>query len=394
MKINRFLRNENGSIIVWTAIMLAVLLAFAGFATDIPYLFVARQQAQTAADAGAIAGAYELLTDPDDPAGVSTQAKSFASKTPIIGKTLLDGEIEVFTCNSNGGTIPACTGNTADPDQVTTVTYRWTEQHGNRPMPLFVLPVLQIFGLGEATANSWGWNAANIKATATARILNTCSSDCFKPWSIPDKWAENSVPPNTQFDPGIDTYDAATTGYQWPRDNGIQAVLKIGKPQDALTPGFFYACNFPPINRGDPISGAKPYKENIAACGPESFVAIGDVLQIEPGLMVGPTKDGVEALKALDPNATWEGGVGENGHVANSAFTHSPRLIRIAFFSPVLQVELKSGRGDIPVVNVGGFFLEDVANNGDVTGRFSDVFAWGGEIDPTCEGLKTVRLVQ
>ncbi len=379
MKINRFSKNENGSIIVWTAIMLAVLLAFAGFATDIPYLFVARQQAQTAADAGAIAGAYELLTDPDDPAGVSTQAKAFAAKTPIIGKTLLDGEIEVFTCSSNGGTIPACTANTADPDQVTTITYRWTQEHGDRPMPLFVLPVLQIFGLGQATATSWGWDAANIKATATARILNTCSSDCFKPWSIPDKYTENSVPPNGQFDPGVDIYDATTTGYQWPRDNGIQAVLKIGSPQDAITPGFFYAVDFPPINRGTPIHGADPYRDNIAACGPESFVAIGDDLLIETGMMAGPTKQGLEALIAQDPTAIWEGGADPGGHVANSAFTHSPRLIRIAFFSPVLQAELKSGRQDIPVVNVGGFFVEDVTANGkNVTGRFSDVFAWGG----------------
>jgi hypothetical protein len=380
MKMNRLPKREEGSIFVWSAVGLAVLIAFAGFATDIPYVYVARHQAQTAADAGAIAGAYGLLT------GTASQdATAFARKTPIIGTLLTAPQIDAFACNSNGGTVPECTANSANPDQVTCITHR-DVAHGN-PMPLFVLPILQIFGLGRATATSSGWDAANVSATATARIFNTCSGDCFKPWSIPDKW--NDVNGNGQFDDGVDLYDPATTGYQWPRDTGTLVTLKVGNPGNKpLIPSFFYGVDFPPLNRGNPVPGGSVYRDNIATCGNGSFVAVGDQLQQEPGAKIGPTRHGVEALIALDPTAFWN--MGCNCLNSPKGVT-SPRLIRIAFFDP--QAHVSSGRSDITVTNVGGFFLEGMQGN-DVVGYYTQVVASGGSVDPACAGLQTVQLVK
>jgi hypothetical protein len=254
-------------------------------------------------------------------------------------------------------------------------------------MPLFLMPVLQLFGLGRATVGASGWDAANVSATATARLVNACSGDCFKPWSIADRWVD--VNANGQFDAGIDQYDPVTTGYQSPADNGLYVTLKVGNPQAALTPGFFYAVDFPPLNRGIPVTGGDTYKDNISTCGPGSFVAVGDQLQVEPGNMVGPTVQGVQALIDLDPTAFWDASC----TCANSPLgASSPRLIRMAFFDPRFPVV--SGRNYVTVVKVGGFFLEGVQAGGDVTGRYTQVIAFGGPPDPNCSFLQFVQLVK
>lgn len=374
--MDRLPKGEEGSIFVWSAVGLAVLIAFAGFATDVPYLYVARHQAQTAADAGAIAGAYGL------PNGDSArgQAKIFAGRTPIIGTLLTAPQIDAFTCNSNGGAIAECTANSANPDQATCITYR-DVAHGN-PMPLFLLPILQFFNPQTRTT-------ADVSATATARLVNTCSSECFKPWSITDRWVD--VNGDGTFQDGTDLYDPITTGYQWPQDNGLQVTLKAGNKSDPITPSFYYAVDFPPLNRGtvNPDPGGSVYRDNIATCGNGSFVAVGDQLQQEPGAKTGPTKAGVDDLIALDPTAFWDTGC---NCVNSPKGISSPRMIRIAFFNPGIPVI--SGRQYVTVIKVGGFFVEGVANNGDVTGRYTQVIAYGGQANPACAGLQTVQLVK
>lgn len=377
MKTNRLPRTEQGSILVWAAVGLAMLIAFAGLATDIPYLYVARQQLQTAADAGAIAGAYEL------PNGVvaGNRTKVLAGLTPIIGTSLTVGQVDAFACNSNNGTLNECLADSASPDQVTCVTYR-DVAHVNA-MPLFVLPVLQLFGLGRTTAD--------VRATATARRVNTCSGDCFKPWSIPDRWTE--VNGNGEFDNGIDIYvppGPGATGYTYPTDNGLQVVLKVGNGNDQspITPSFFYPVDFPPLNRGTPQGGAATYRNNITTCGSGSFVAVGDQLQVEPGTMMGPTKQGVQDLIDLDPTAFWDASC---GCVNSPQGTSSPRLIRIAFFDPRFPVA--PGRSYVTVISNGGFFLEGVQADGDVTGRYTTVSSLGGTPDSTCTFIQTVQLV-
>ena len=372
----RVLKDESGTILIWAAVGLAVLIAFAGLATDIPYLYVARQQAQTAADAGALAGAYGLLLGPDQ---AVTDARAFAARTRIIGQSLSPGQVDVALLN---------TGGSSTPDQVQCTTYR-DVQHGN-PIPLLLLSILQLYNLNRTTAD--------VSATASAQILKSCGSLCFKPWSIVDRWVD--VNNNGKFDPGIDLYVPPTepdaTGYQYPADEGRQLTLKVGSPGGTIVPSFFNAIDFPPQNRGTPFTGASAYRDNIATCGPQSFLSLGDQLQVEPGNMVGPTKQGVEALINLDPTAVWDTGC---NCVTNSPYgSSSPRLVRIAFFDPRFPVV--SGRNYLTAANVGGFFIEGVQPNGDVIGRFTLVPSQGGIPAPggtstaSCTFLRAVQLVK
>ena len=366
-------RDERGAVMIWTAVSLGLLVALAGLATDVPYLYAAKRQAQTAADAGALAGANGLFVGT---AQAVADARAIARRTRIIGQALTDAQVQVDLVNSAGA---------GAPDQVRCTVFRDTTR-GN-PLQLFLLPMLQLYGLGRTTAD--------VSATATARITNSCGSDCFKPWSIADRWIDMNG--NGRFDLGVDRYVppgmAGATGYQYPGDRGLELTLKEGTPGGTIVPSFFNAVDFPPINRGTPITGAGAYRDNIAICAPQSFVSIGDRLQVEPGNKSGPTRQGVQALIDQDPTAVWDPGC---QCVLNSRFSgNSPRLVRIAFFDPRFGV--RPGRNDLTVVNVGGFFIVGVRANGDVTGRFTLVPSFGGAPAPAgsaCTFLRTVQLVQ
>lgn len=69
-------RGEDGIVVIWLALLIVVLLAFAGWAVDYAHWNDERTKMQKAADAAALAGAVYL---PDDPAGAINAAKQVAS---------------------------------------------------------------------------------------------------------------------------------------------------------------------------------------------------------------------------------------------------------------------------------------------------------------------------
>ncbi len=70
-------RGEDGVVVVWLALLIVLLLAFAGWAVDYAHWNDERTKMQKAADAAALAGAVYL---PDDPAGAISAAKAVASE--------------------------------------------------------------------------------------------------------------------------------------------------------------------------------------------------------------------------------------------------------------------------------------------------------------------------
>ena len=93
--------NERGAIIIHVAIALIALLCFAGIVIDQGVMYVSRAQAQTAADAGALAGALTLETDPSAHANAGIAAKSFVNQNGIWGQAAADANIDVtspITC--------------------------------------------------------------------------------------------------------------------------------------------------------------------------------------------------------------------------------------------------------------------------------------------------------
>jgi hypothetical protein len=207
-------------------------------------------------------------------------------------------------------------------------------------------------------ARVFGMRSADITATAVAGLTGLRKTGEVKPWAIPDL---NYV-------------------------LGEQVTIKAGElGAEAAPAGFFYPVDFPPLNKGTPITGGSAYSDNIIA-GSSVSIEIGDELQVEPGNNVGPTMQGINDLIAMDPTAYWAG-----DHVAGSIYIEysSPRICKVPFYD--VNFPPDSGRNTVIVIRLGAFFLEGTQGN-NVIGRFISVCA-KGEGGSNTSDLKMVQLV-
>src|SRR5208283_2269422 len=86
-KTIRTMKGESGQVLILTALCLTVVVSFVGLAVDVGMLYRAERVMQTAADAGAIAAAFEL------PFGDATAAAR------------ADAALNGVTNGSNGATV-------------------------------------------------------------------------------------------------------------------------------------------------------------------------------------------------------------------------------------------------------------------------------------------------
>src|SRR6185436_6050706 len=82
--------SERGAILVHVAIASIVLIAFTMFVVDYGIMWVSRNQAQNAADAGALAGAialgYDDFANRDDDGPAKQSAQQFALLNAVFGE--------------------------------------------------------------------------------------------------------------------------------------------------------------------------------------------------------------------------------------------------------------------------------------------------------------------
>ena len=351
------LRDERGMTLVMVATGMVAFLSATMLAVDVGMMMVARTEAQSSADAGALAGAVALgYDDWDDrtPTGPAVTNAIAASTTADNG--VINARVSVIPEDVTFPTV----------NQIRVRVLRSSER--NNPLSTFIAPM-------------FGIDTVNIGAEATAEVAPANAMTCVKPFTIPDKWIEKQTPP---WDPD-DTYDAfdnkgkplanpdiyiplgeGYTGYSAAEpptgDRGTLVTLKAGTGNN-ITPSFYF-----PYSIGG-VTGADEYRENITGCN-TTMMGFNDLLLAEPGNMSGPTKSGIEELIAKDPNAYWDHGT--NKPVSKMA--PSPRVIAIPLFDPVYYDEGKrNGRNaDLKVVNYMGFFLEEMRGN-DVVGRVTPI---------------------
>jgi hypothetical protein len=383
--------SESGSVLVFVAVSLAACLAFSVLAIDVGAIFVTRVQLQNAADAAALAGASALLNQ--------GEAEATDRAITVAGENLaLQDGLQPVVIAPGDVTFPT-------PARCRVVTHR-TEATGD-PLLTFFSPVIGVSN-----------RVAQVTAVAEAEYYFVCGTDCVKPWSVPDRWNDldndgeydyaepytdvngngqwNPGEPytdqngNGQFDPD-EPYDPNTTGYMPPGDVGTHIILKQGSPHDVIVPSFFYAVCLPPLHSpdGPPVRGGNQYRWNIGNCN-TSVVSIGDSLEVEPGNMQGPTRQGVNNLISQDPNAYWDNA---SNSVQGSDYGLSPRVIKIAFFDP--RFTPKSGRNFVIVSKMGAFFVEGLGPHNSVVGVFMGLGTPGTPCDPGLPQLLTsLRLVE
>jgi Flp pilus assembly protein TadG len=370
--MNSFLKrsaSERGGVLVQTAVALLMLIAFLAFVVDFGVLWVARAQAQNAADAGALAGATGMAYDdtvypPGDVvklsaayAALCASGSSSCTSTPSTANPVWSAQ---SGASSKVDVLYRCpTGYSGNCVEVN--VYRngasGNFSSGNSSM----LPTV----FGSLLGISHG-----VKATASAWVAAANATNCLRPFAIPDTWIDNYYGPGGTadvFDVGPDYYDEALTGYGSKWNTGDQVSL-FGN--DKISPGNFRLLQL--YGTGDTDAG-----KVIRGCTP-SVYSIADTLPKQAGQNAA-TQDDLSAVFALDPSAIWDGSKitgscvdthscrkyvwDASGNLSLSdpdpTITVSPRVMTLPLYDPAIEAQslASTGKDDLEIVNFIGFFL-------------------------------------
>jgi Flp pilus assembly protein TadG len=411
-------RSERGAIALHVAIGMIVLIAFLTFVVDYGVMWVGRRMAQNAADGGALAGAVAMAFDANGWTDRTTNGPArLAARQVALANGLWGQSPDVnintdvyFTaepaamCPPDGAGLTPC---------IRVDVYR-NQARGN-PLP-------SIFGQAVGILNQ------GVRATAIARVAIADSSDCLKPWAIPDKWNDiydvtNPVeaPPNQQWTaddrfetntgggqptplPNPDIYTPPSssgpgTGFTVAADLGTRITLKQGGPSTAIEPGVFQPVRIPRYDGNS--TGGDDYRDNISTCSGVPL-GIGDVLESENGNMIGPTRQGVLDLIAQDPNAVWDPVTKSVDMSCAQASTpcaaHSPRIVAIPVYDTgTYDSTRRQGLPTFTIVNILGFFIDGMQGN-DVVGYLTEapglVTGGGAPISPLASFLSQIQLIR
>lgn len=381
------IRGEKGATVTIIAVSLTAILAMVALTVDLGMLFKMRSDAQRTADAAALAGASAYMEQASVLARDSARDRAFRYVAAnYIGGSAIDTSNKALTIHGNNWTI---TSNHATVEIAPDIyRVRVTVRRPNAP---------SFFG------RILGVTSTPIAAYAAAEATSSGGAKCVKPFAMADTWEEatpgSDANGNNFWDTGEnweygegDDYgpwdgvetdelgDPLETGYGsshrdnngegYVRDRGRQMVIKPQNPHvdQMIRPGHFFAWDMPddpthtlpgtcPAGGG---SGAADYEHSICECN-EAEVFTDTEYDLKPGNMVGPTKQGVEALVEQDPGAQWDPSLdnGKGGVVGSSHanWRDSPRVIKLALFDPA--EEYKSGRISVKFNNIALMFIEE-----------------------------------
>lgn len=382
IRLSHLRHDERGASLLYITVGFMAFFAASALAIDVGMLMTARGQAQTSADAGALAGAVALAMDDFDDRSVDGPAVLAAMNT-ALENAVLKG---IASVEPEDVTFPLAPGGEANRVRVN--VFRTAER--NNPLSTFIMAV-------------FGMSSADISARATAEAAPANAMTCVRPFTIPDKWDENTDPPWTadsvfeHYDnqgglvPNYDEYiPVGETGYQGYDpidDKGKLLTIRAGTGNN-IQPTFYYSWAMPPD------TGADWYEENIANCN-QTMIPREYVMTQEPGAMVGPTVAGIDNLIAQDPTAYWDDGP---CNCAKSPLGRSPRIFPIPLYDPQEYDGGKVEGRNATLVMVGwiGFFVEG-HNGNDVYGRITPILGViDGDLGPAPEGAfaRAVRLVE
>jgi Flp pilus assembly protein TadG len=381
----RRLSGEQGAILVHVAVAFVGLLAFSVLTVDLGVLWVARAEAQNAADAIAMSGAVSLAYIDSDEGVAVEGATAIAGQHQVWGEpanTSLD--VSVGACPSGSPTAP---GNC-----VNAVVLRGAG--GGTPLP-------------TVFATLFGAETQSVRALASAKVLLGNASTCLRPLAIPDSWIDNfdAQPPIDTIwtiddlfalvPPGGGTPDqyvpptpsSAGSSYTFAGSYGVRVRLIPGDITAEIPIGNRYFQMDLPRTGG--MTAAERYAANLGSCNGEP-VTIGSAVPSMSNAQ-SVTNAAIDALILSDSGATWNG-VGITG----SAFSVSPRLITIALIDPEIYAQ-PGPNNTLTIRNMVGFFVEQRIG-GDIEGIIlpvSGVFDAGtAEVSQDASFLRSVTLVR
>jgi Flp pilus assembly protein TadG len=384
---------ERGAIVVQVAVMLAFLIGLGAIAVDYGVLWLARTEAQNAADAAALAGATALAFDSvGDTSIAQNAAVAAASLNKVKGEAATATDFEFSDCQvslSGGFTTADITAPGASTCVKTTV-YR-DAANGN-PLPTYFGHMLNIADQG-------------VKATATAAAAPANASSCLYPLAIPDHWKKGSGTWNSsssfvKYDGTLgyptaatpaDSYVAPSStligdGFQisFLRLNGNYGLLTLTMADTATpvpgTPRNISAGQFVTVQV--PRHAGSGYSLNMISCNGVG-VGIGDQLALESSPNLATILARANARISLDSGTSWNS---TSLRIANSCATSSPpcapispRLVALPVFDLNVYEDSRwqNGTPTIRIVNIVGFYINSVTSTS-ITGY---LMSYPGDID-------------
>jgi Flp pilus assembly protein TadG len=362
-------RSEEGAILVQVAVSILVLMALNVFVIDYGVLWVARSQAQNAADAGALAGAigmaYDRYVTSQTPANILANAQGVATLSANRVWQTPPSAVAAAT------TVPCPT----EADSVTCVEVSVFRNTANgNPLPTVFGPIL-------------GVTNQDIQARAIAAFGGANTTTCLKPWALPDKWQDsrpaadefNAWGPTGPLSGAVDTYTApsATQAISWNLSSDYGAIVRfdVNLPitnqirRGAATDPIDHPSLMLPLQ----LPNGLTHTPNMVGCNGQ-VVSIGQWLPIDLAT-VGDPSGLAEAAAQLefskDSTADYESGGG--GYVKNSCAPGcapvSPRLWAVALYDPD-EFDHRRAQNNWPAIspcfsspcvhitNIVGFFID------------------------------------
>jgi Flp pilus assembly protein TadG len=403
-------RGERGAILLQVLIGSVVLIGLSMYVVDYGMMWVARRQAQNAADGAALAGAIAMAFDGADRTWNSVakaDARNVALAHVVIGEapdvnplSNNPADMDVLFYNDDTTKFPAVC---ADDSCIRVDVYR--NQERANPLPTW-------FG------GLVGLSTQGVRATATARSMPANGTQCLKPWAVADKWVEGPTldsdgdgfvyTQSATFNPADGDYyipptaEDAGTGFSNkdangdPLDWGYQMTLKLANPGGGNGNGPFVMSSGWAMRLDMPNAGNPDYEANISGC---TSAAIGiaapgfncpdngsqsgweyyeeGCIPVEPGSGVGQDRNGLEGhgqddgLLDEDTGAPdyWDRTCNSNRGCIVSDQQISKRIVPVAIFDTaaymagVASNAFNGSNGVIKVVNIVGFFIEGTCND-------------------------------
>lgn len=392
----RGIGSERGAVLYLFAAMIIVFLGLAAMAIDMGVWYVARSEAQRAAEAGAHAGAGIFMYAAGDEAGARAEAETFAELNTVRGM--------------NPDVFPIDDIDVLLDSQKVRVRVQRSTARGNP--------------IGTMFAKAMGINTVDIGAVAAAQVWPGNGTDCVLPFAIPDLWRIPDPAPTVpdpdwipdpagsgDYYPDIDeVFDEPGRGdYYYPAVDGGSytgyGTAKIGwrtklttsSPSESPQPGWYYPIRLPGS------TGGADYRASIANCwqpeGEDVDFAVGDEVIKEPGNMIGPTRQGfLDILN--DPNEqgiVWNQAMGCPVKAGACVGAESRRVRPLILFDPTTWPDIDNGAKPVEITGFGGIFIEEFDPPGDVWVRWmqfatiSPAAEWGESSDSL---LRVLRIVE
>lgn len=341
------LANRGGAVLVFVALGLVVFLGIAALAVDLGLLYLARGEAQRAADAAAHAGAgfYQLNRNRADAVQATRDfVVEFAENNEVRGLPVrVDGQQDIDVLPAEG---------------LVRVRVRRTDDGLDGPIPTLFARVL-------------GFREVGVSASAAAQIFGARAAGCMLPVALPDRWAraDGSFPgPFDTYEPEDgDFYDQDTTGYRLPDDLGASLLIRPptggGGPrseQSRITPSWWGYTWSPPSEFDFSGQDRQSIGRAINNCEGRPL-APGDEVETSQGAMAALAQDFRE-LYLSDSSAQWNDALGCVTDIGESTCRTSLRLRPMVLFSPDLAVGGPTDR--LAVTRIVGVFVEEPVGSG------------------------------